>query len=217
MRTLPPSTRGNIVRGGAARLFPEDVVQNRVPGDRDPEVLSEPTAARLLARASELDELRRAGSTVAELRAAAAEAGISAPAFEAALTELQAAGQAPLPDVKKPPRPRSRLRTLAAGGMVALVFVSTVLFFRGGAAEPPARMVEESILLRCLSPSEAADLVRPLLRTNGGTAASDRAGRNVLTISATPEQLERVRSTIAEHEREGSIACTIRPAPSATP
>jgi hypothetical protein len=215
MRTLPPSTRGNIVRGGAARLFPEDVVQNRVPGDRDPEVLSEPTAARLLARASELDELRRAGSTVAELRAAAAEAGISAPAFDAALTELQAAGQAPLPDVKKPPRPR--LLALAAGGVVAFVFVSRMLFPGSGAAEPPARMVEESILLRCLSPSEAADLVRPLLRTNGGTAASDRAGRNVLTISATPEQLERVRSTIAEHEREGSIACTIRPAPSATP
>ncbi len=59
-------------------------MQNR-PGDRDPEVLSEPAAARLLARASELDELRRAGTSVADLRAAAAEAGISAPAFDAAL------------------------------------------------------------------------------------------------------------------------------------
>ena len=186
-------------------------MQNRVPDDRDPEVLSAPAAARLLARASELDELRRAGSTVSELRAAAAEAGISAPAFDAALVELQAAGQATLPEVKKPPRRRSRLAALAAGGVVALVFVSRMLFPTSGAAEP---LVEESIPLRCLSANQAAELVRPL-HTDGNTTLSGKDGRDVLTIRATPEQVQRVRSTIAE--REESLACTVPPAPPATP
>ena len=101
---------------------------NHLPDDRDPEVLSEPAAARLLARASELDELRRAGSTVAELRAAAAEAGISASAFDAALTELKQSGQAPLPDVGRQPRRRSWMLAAALTGAFALAFVSQMLF-----------------------------------------------------------------------------------------
>ena len=112
-------------------------MQNQVPGDRDPEVLSEPAAARLLARASELDELRRAGSTVAELRAAAAEAGISARAFDAALTELQVAEQERMPAVRQQPPRRSRMLALAVGGMLTIVLVARMLFPGSGAAEQP--------------------------------------------------------------------------------
>jgi hypothetical protein len=113
-------------------------VQNRIPGDRDPEVLSEPTAARLLARASELDEARRAGSTVADLRAVAAEAGISAPAFDAALEEVRVAEQERLSDVRHQRPRRSRTVALAVAGMLAIVLVSRMLFPASGASEPSA-------------------------------------------------------------------------------
>ena len=71
------------------------------------EVLSEPAAARLLARASELDATLAAGATLTDLRTAAAEAGISSGAFDAALAEMRAAEHAPAPDVTPRPRPRS--------------------------------------------------------------------------------------------------------------
>jgi hypothetical protein len=67
-------------------------VERRPAAPPDLQVLPDREAARLLARASELDAERRAGTPVTELRAAAAEAGISAPAFEAALAAPRAGG-----------------------------------------------------------------------------------------------------------------------------
>ncbi|HYW30940.1 MAG TPA: hypothetical protein VE869_05480 [Gemmatimonas sp.] len=60
-------------------------MSDRTPSPRDSEIVSESVAARLLARASELDAARRTGVEVADLRTAAMEAGISAASFEAAL------------------------------------------------------------------------------------------------------------------------------------
>ena len=64
-------------------------MSSRTPSDRDREVVPEQVATRLLERASEMDAARTSGSSVADLRAAAAEAGISAQSFDAALAELQ--------------------------------------------------------------------------------------------------------------------------------
>jgi hypothetical protein len=56
---------------------------------RDAERLPEATARRLLERASELEAARSAELSVAELRAAAREAGIAPSAFEQALAEIR--------------------------------------------------------------------------------------------------------------------------------
>jgi len=56
-------------------------------------VLPDAIASRLLARASELDAVRDDDLAVADLRAAAAEAGISGLAFDAALAELRRTGR----------------------------------------------------------------------------------------------------------------------------
>ena len=80
----------------------------------DADVLPLGTAERLLARAAELDAGRRDGVSVAVLRAAAEEAGIARPAFEAALAELGdahvARGQA-----ARPARPPWWVRVSLAG------------------------------------------------------------------------------------------------------
>lgn len=91
------------------------------------DVLPDEIASRLLARASELDALRDDDLAVADLRAAAAEAGISAPAFDAALSELRRTGR--VPTSVGVPRRRRGLRlgaafvagaTLIAAGIFAL-------------------------------------------------------------------------------------------------
>jgi hypothetical protein len=128
-------------------------VHDRRPPEPDAEVLSDPVAERLLARASELDAAHGAGAAVDDLRAAAA-----------------------------------------------------------------APMVEEAFVLRCLSPGEAAELVRPLLhlRTNTVVYSPTHAPR-VLTIRATAAQIQNVRSVLDQHEGAGAPACASKPAPSVNP
>lgn len=83
---------------------------------RDAERLPEEAARRLLARASELEAARGAELSVAELREAAGEAGISPAAFEQALAERLAqdlaAGTRVVP---------TRLQRMARFGPAALI------------------------------------------------------------------------------------------------
>lgn len=141
-------------------------MQDRPPPDSDAERLPASAAARLIERASELDVHHAAGSAVADLRAAAAEAGISARAFNAALAELHGQENAPVPEVQVVPRTRSRKWV--------------------------APVVEASILLRCLSPGEAAALMSPLLTTGSGTVVA--GGPAALTFDATALREDRARS-----------------------
>lgn len=194
----------------------------RLPAERDAEILPEPVATRLLARASELDAARGAGAEVAELRAAAAEAGITTRAFDAALAELRGSGEAQVPELSGRPRRRPRMTALAVG-VVALIAVGALAVARGSAPAGAATLaaapiVEEALLLRCLSPGEAAELIRPLLQlpTNSVAYSPARASR-VLTIRATSAQMQRVRSMLEQYEGAGSAACAPYPAPAVTP
>jgi hypothetical protein len=59
------------------------------PKQPDAEILTTPIADRVLERASELDALRKTGTSVADLRSAVTEAGISDAAFDAAMGEVE--------------------------------------------------------------------------------------------------------------------------------
>ena len=199
---------------------------NRSPQEHDPERLTQSAAERLLTRASDLDAARGAGSDVHALRSAAAEAGISMPAFDAALAELREADKAPLLEVRAQLRRRARFWGLAVAGM--FVFALGAVFFlwvarrapAGVSVGPPegAPVVEESILLGCLSPGEAAEMVRPLLTLPSNTIviSPERAPR-VLTLTATPTQLEEVKAMLSKVEDPASQACATRPTPQPTP
>jgi hypothetical protein len=185
-------------------------VDNRLPPEPDAEVLSDPVAERLLARASELDAADGAGAPVADLRAAAAEAGISAGAFDAALAELHRAGQGRVSDVSGRPRRRMWARAV---GVAVLIAAGTFAIMRSrvptsATAAATTPMVEEAIVLRCLSPGEAAELVRPLLRLRTNTVVySPTHAPRVLTIRATPAQIQNVRSLLDRREGAGAPAC----------
>ena len=198
-------------------------MQHRLPPKPEPEVLTESVAARLLTRASELDAARLAGVSVSELRAAALEAGISTRAFDAALAELQGAElqdaeQARGPDVSVQPRRAPRTRALAAK-VTALVFAAgALILFLGrvttvASAPPGPPLVEETVLLRCLSPGEAAALIRPIfaLRTDGVVLYAPQRAERVLILRATPSQLRRAKAVLEEYEGAGSAACAARP------
>jgi hypothetical protein len=87
---------------------------------RDAERLPEEAARRLLERASELEAARSAELSVAELRAAAREAGIAPSAFEQALAEIRGT------DLSSPAAALAPQRRLARFWPAALV-VATLL------------------------------------------------------------------------------------------
>ena len=178
---------------------------------RDPRIDNLPAAqaARLLERASELDAARRNELTVAELRAAALEAGISAEAFEATLAEMQTAPAQARPVDDRPQRRGRWTLSLAAIGIVLVGLVGVSRERADVAAAEPALagMVEESIILQCLTPGEAAVLLRPVLRDGASTVTASRTAPRVLTIRARPAGLEQAKQVLAEHERSGTTAC----------
>ena len=182
------------------------------PRDRRFDNLPDAQAARLLERASELDAVRRNELAIADLRAAALEAGISAEAFEAALAEMQSASPSqPATAVDRPwRRRRRRALTLAAVALIMAGMVG-VLRERGGAVAAevaPARLVEEAIVLQCLTPGEAATLLRPILRDGSATIrSSPSSAPRVLTIRAPQPSLEQAKKLLADHESSGSAAC----------
>jgi hypothetical protein len=187
---------------------------NSSPLDADTKVLSESSAARLLARARELDQLHSAGSTVADLRVAATEAGIAAPAFDAALAELQRGNVTRAPAL----RDRARRRVVIVTVMVAVLAVATALVVASrraritevGISSPP--MLDDAIVLQCLAPAEAAEIIKPLLtlRANQVIVRATDAPR-VLSLRATAAQLEQVKARLAPYEVAGSPTCRTRP------
>jgi len=100
-------------------------------------VIPDELVSRLLTRASELDALRSDDLAIADLRAAAAEAGISGPAFDAALSELRRTGR--VRTSEEVPHRRSVLRwgsALIAGA--ALIAGGIFAATRPNASHPPA-------------------------------------------------------------------------------
>src|SRR5687767_12062143 len=124
----------------------------------DAELLPEAMTARVLTRASELDALRRAGASIADLRAAATEAGISPQAFDDALAELRSNESAQVATAA--PR-RTRLKAMVAG--VALLL--GLVFYAAARTVAPASVttVVETLSMRCLTPAQVGELVRPVV------------------------------------------------------
>ncbi len=162
---------------------------------RDPEAvrLGDERAARLLERASELDASQAKGAAVHDLRAAAMEAGISASAFDAALSEMQ--------DDTSISAPETSNTTVA-------LLASRVVGPATRETSSSTLMLEESIALRCLAPGEAAELIRPLLDTRNSqiVVAPARAPR-IITVRATAEQLQRVKALLEGQDGSESAAC----------
>ena len=192
-------------------------MQMRRPADSDRDEIPQRVATQVLARASELDAARSAAITVAQLRAAAVEAGISTSAFDRALAEVQVAEETPVPATSGSSRRWRRAWTIAG----AVVFLLAAAMFARLRAPIPASaqtLVEETIVLRCLSPAEAAELVRPILTGPSATVTipSAAGAPRVLLVRGTPAQLQQVKSTIDRHDGVGSPACAT-PASAAQP
>lgn len=199
--------------------------ESAAPEVSDADALPAAAAERLLERASQLDAARANDVPVTRLRTAAAEAGISRSAFDGALAELHAADSSQSEPARTPGRASARRwgGGWLAGAAVAL-FAAGALATSGGrvltgADAPSAATVEEAVLLRCLPPGEALELVRPLLNEDRASTArwNPTVAPRVVTIRTTPARLQRAKALLAEHDGRGPGTCPAPRAPAATP
>jgi hypothetical protein len=179
--------------------------------DPDGQVLSESIRERLLRRASELDAAR-SGTRMADLRAAAAEAGISPAAFDEAVAELHLADEASAPAPLQGSRARSRFLRISVAVMVGLVAIGVLRMVipMETQAVSTGAIVEQSFVLRCLSTPDAADLIRTNLRGSTGASVITRGNASrIITVRATNAEIERVKQMLEENDGVGSTACTV--------
>jgi hypothetical protein len=179
-------------------------MRERRPTDPDAEVLPAKVAERLITRASELDAAFTSGATLAELRAAAAEAGISSRAFDAAVAEMRVAEEAP-PVAQPKSRKRPALMALAAGIGVLFLASTALVSVRASSGDASAvtSMVEEAIVLRCVTAREAIGLVRPVRHPSTTLTIRPEAPR-ILRVRGTDAQIRDIRSVLAPFEGDGA-------------
>jgi hypothetical protein len=187
----------------------------QIPSDKpNLQRLPDHLAQRVLARASEIDA---AGAAVTDLREAAREAGISQAAFEAALAEVQTVNDAAVPIAKHVPAPRPR-RFLAGmiGGAVMVFFLVMMVFIPRAVstvvpiASDGAPIVEQSFPLRCISPAQAGELIRPLVGASGTVVLTPpTVPGGVVTVRASEEQLKQVKALLDRYEGAPGAACAI--------
>ena len=173
----------------------------RPEGER--ETLPEHVAQRILARASELDAAQRAAIDVANLRAAAVEAGISPSAFDSALAEVGRGDQmVPTPPRRGGRRIASVLLGAAVAAMLGVITLSRVV--------PAETLAQESFLLRCLTAGEATELVRPVLGPKTTLVSAPGTAPRIVNVRSTPEDLAAIKAIL---DARDAAACATPVAP----
>ena len=174
-----------------------------------PDVLPDAIASRLLARASELDALRDDDLAVADLRAAAAEAGISGPAFDAALSELRSTGR--VQTSAGVPRRRSGLR-LGAALVAGAALIAAGIF----AVTRPLPSKSTSVTRPAEPPKAVASVAGPaqaVIRSADGapsvTMAVGRDGQLFAALGVAPAPDGR---RVGRVDLSGSIGSATTPA-----
>jgi len=162
------------------------------------DVIPEDARERILRRASELDAMR-GGVRVADLRAAAAEAGISRDAFDAALAEEHAPRT---PSTATHHRRRAAVVAMAAL-VVAIMFWPSERPTSTAAGVPKGALVEQTFFLRCISPHDAMTAIRKNLQQPGIASMWATVGSNAVTLEASGADIERVRAALAKVDGAG--------------
>lgn len=181
----------------------------------EPNVLTDAMATEVLARASELDQQRASGTAVSDLRTAATEAGITADSFDAALAELQARSYGSGQQLRGRARRRMGVIIASTAAVLLASLVTLAAIRRRSVSDvqaAPSRLIDEAIVLQCLTPDEAAELIRPVpnLRQVRVVIRPAQAPR-LIALTATAVQLQQVKALLAPYEAPGSPTCATPP------
>ena len=71
----------------------------------------------------------------------------------------------------------------------------------------PAASVEETFRLRCLSPAQAVEIIRPGASKATRIAIPPKSSSNVVDVAGSPVELDRIRALLDEHDNPTVSHC----------
>jgi hypothetical protein len=109
----------------------------------------------------------------------------------------------------------SRLRKVALYSNVgyAIAAVATVLFvmmLRIVPAPPPGATVSETFRLQCLSPEQAAEVLRPHIQATGRISFLANSPFGIINVEASPEEMETARSVLDRYDSSSQSQCAVQ-------
>jgi hypothetical protein len=110
---------------------------------------------------------------------------------------------------------RSRRRRVALYYELGLgvVMVATVLYItmlRIGAVPPPSSRVSETFRLQCLSPEQAAEVLRPHIQATGLISFQPNSPLGVIKVEASREELATARSVLDRYDSPAESQCAVQ-------
>ena len=72
-----------------------------------------------------------------------------------------------------------------------------------------ANLTTATIALQCLSPTQAGDLISPYVRSSGSAYYPGEGGLDVITVRATPKELQEVKRMVGQFDKRQASVCQI--------
>jgi hypothetical protein len=96
---------------------------------------------------------------------------------------------------------------------LALAGVATVLTIFLSRALPPTQksvVLAETFRLQCLSPDQAAEVIRPIVGSSGLVSMRPASDLGIITVQTSPEVMQRVRSVLDRSDNPALSQCAVQ-------
>jgi hypothetical protein len=94
---------------------------------------------------------------------------------------------------------------------LGIALAASLLFFVISRRAPsPAGMISETFRLQCLSPSQAAEVLRPYLTPSSQVLTSPRLELALITVRATPEVMQKAKLALDHYDNPAQTTCAAR-------
>ena len=97
---------------------------------------------------------------------------------------------------------------------LAIAMVATVILYwtmlRTAPAPPPSARISETFQLRCLSPAQAAEVLRPRIQPTALISFRPSSPLGVISVEASREEIGMVRSVLGRHDSPAEAQCPVQ-------
>jgi type II/III secretion system protein len=95
-------------------------------------------------------------------------------------------------------------------GVATVASILYVFMSRQVPAPSPSADVRETFQLQCLSPEQAAEVLRPLIQATGRVSFRANSPLGIITVEASPEEMERARSVLERYDTPTESQCAVQ-------
>jgi hypothetical protein len=96
-------------------------------------------------------------------------------------------------------------------GFVTVAFILYIVMSRQTPAPSASGDVRETFQLQCLSPEQAAELLRPVIQATGHVSFQTNSPLAIIKVEASSEVMERVRSALERYDSPTESRCAVQP------